>query len=83
MDRKNRSIDKKQGKIDDANALGNTKKATRKQRSLDNKKARLADKGKLDQKYMSDLSGAEKPKEESPVPYTSRIQASAQYNKHK
>ena len=83
MDRKNRSIDKKQGKIDDANALGNTKKATRKQRSLDNKKARLADKNKLDQKYMSDLSGAEKPKDESPVPYTSRIQASAQYNKHK
>ena len=81
MDRKNRSIDKKQGKIDDANALGNTKKATRKQRSLDNKKARLADKGKLDQKYMSDLSGAEKPKEESPVPYTSRIQASAKWRK--
>ena len=76
-----RSIDKKQAKIDDANALGNTKKATRKQRSLDNKKARLSDKGKLDAKYMSNLSGAEKPKEESPVPYTSRIQASAKYRK--
>lgn len=81
VDRKNRSIDKKQSKIDDANALGNTKKATRKQRSLDNKKARLSDKGMLDQKYMSNLSGAEKPKEESPVPYTSRIQASAKYRK--
>lgn len=82
MDRKNRSIDKKQSKIDDANALGNTKKATRKQRSLDNKKARLSDKGQLDAKYMSNLSGAEKPKEESPVPYTSRIQASAKFRKN-
>ena len=81
MDRKNRSIDKKQAKIDAATESGNDKKARRKQRSLDNKKARLSDKGMLDQKYMSNLSGAEKPKEESPVPYTSRIQASAQYRK--
>lgn len=81
MDRKNRSIDKKQAKIDAATESGNDKKARRKQRSLDNKKARLSDKGMLDQKYMSNLSGAEKPKEESPVPYTSRIQASAQYRR--
>ena len=81
MDRKNRSIDKKQAKIDAATESGNDKKARRKQRSLDNKKARLSDKGMLDQKYMSNLSGAEKPKEESPVPYTSKIQASAQYRK--
>ena len=82
MDRKNRSIDKKQSKIDDANALGNTKKATRKQRSLDNKKARLSDKGQLDAKYMSNLSGGdESNKEKSAVPYTSRIQASAKYRK--
>lgn len=81
MDRKNRSIDKKQAKIDAATESGNDKKARRKQRSLDNKKARLSDKGMLDQKYMSNLSGAEEPKEESPVPYTSKIQASAQYRK--
>jgi hypothetical protein len=31
---------------------------------------------------MSNLSGAEKPKEESPVPYTSRIQASAKFRKN-
>ena len=68
IDRKSRSIDKKQDKIDQATASGNDKKARRKQRSLDNKKARLSDKGQLDAKYMSNLSGGdESNKEESPV----------------
>lgn len=68
IDRKSRSIDKKQAKIDQATASGNDKKARRKQRSLDNKKSRLSDKGQLDAKYMSNLSGGnESNKEESPV----------------
>jgi len=119
IDRKNRSIDKKQAKIDAATESGNDKKAKRKQRSLDNKKARLSDKGLLDKQYMTNLSGGgggltQDPPEEttapakalsdlkanlgtgknqidpeskfgkkvaSALPYTSRIQASAQYRK--
>ena len=92
MDRKNRSIDKKQGKIDQAVADGNTKKATRKQRNLDNKKARLSKKGMLDAKYSADLSGgdeSDKKVEESAapfkkmagVPYTKNISAATQFRK--
>ena len=68
IDRKSRSIDKKQAKIDQATASGNDKKAKRKQRSLDNKKARLSDKGQLDAKYMSNLSGANESNKEEESP---------------
>ena len=68
IDRKSRSIEKKQAKINQAKADGNDKKAIRKQRSLDNKKSRLSDKGQLDAKYMSNLAGGnESNKEESPA----------------
>ena len=73
IDRKNRSIDKKQTKIDAAKESGNDKKARRKQRSLDNKKARLQDKGLLDKQYMTNLSGGgggltQDPPEETTAP---------------
>ena len=68
IDRKSRSIDKKQAKIDQATADGNDKKARRKQRSLDNKKARLSDRGQLDAKYMSNLSGANESNKEEESP---------------